>query len=210
MAVRIYNSSWKDDLYLMQQWKEHNSKGMRLQEILSYMKRDFSQYSWSLITLNRRLRFFSIYRHDKNVTVDEVTEAIKKECKEPGQLLGYRAMNRVFVFPDPRPFAWPLAVALAPNLYLLALAPNLYLPAPAPNLYLPALASNLYLPTLAPTLFLPALAPNLYLRALAPTLCLPQICIYRLSPGLEFAYTDLVSPICIYWPWPTICTHTGC
>ena len=44
MAVRIYNSSWKDDLYLMQQLKKHNSKEMRLQEILSYMKRDFSQY----------------------------------------------------------------------------------------------------------------------------------------------------------------------
>ena len=92
MAVRIYNSSWKDDLYLMQQLKELNSKGMRLQEILSYMKRDFSQQSWSLITLNRRLRFFNIYRHAKNVTIDEVTEAIKKECKGPGQLLGYRAM----------------------------------------------------------------------------------------------------------------------
>ena len=52
MAVRIYNSSWKDDLYLMQQLKEHKSKGMRLQEIISYMKRDFSQYSWSLTTLN--------------------------------------------------------------------------------------------------------------------------------------------------------------
>ena len=70
MAVRIYNSSWKDDLCLMQQLKEHNSKGMRLQEILSYIKRDFSQYSWSLIKLNGRLRFFNIYRHDKNVTVD--------------------------------------------------------------------------------------------------------------------------------------------
>ena len=65
---------------------------MRLQEILSYIKRDLSQYSWSLIKLNRRLRFFNIYRHDKNVTVDEFTEAIKKECKGPRQLLGYRAM----------------------------------------------------------------------------------------------------------------------
>ena len=55
-----------------------------------------------------------------------------------------------------------------------------------------------------------ALAPSLYLPALAPTLCLPQICIYRLSPMPEFAYTDLVSPICIYWSWPTICTHTDC
>ena len=37
MAVRIYDSSWKDDLYLMQQLKEHNSKMVHLQEILSYM-----------------------------------------------------------------------------------------------------------------------------------------------------------------------------
>ena len=28
----------------------------------------------------------------KNVTVDEVTETIKKECEEPRQSLGYRAM----------------------------------------------------------------------------------------------------------------------
>ena len=40
----------------------------------------------------RRLRFFKIYRHDKNVTVDEVTETIKKESDGPGQLLGYRAV----------------------------------------------------------------------------------------------------------------------
>ena len=50
------------------------------------------QYSWSLITLNRRLRFFKIYCHDKNVTEDEVTETIKKECEGPRQLLGYHAM----------------------------------------------------------------------------------------------------------------------
>ena len=35
----------------MQQLKEHISKGMRLQEILSYTKRDLSHYSWSLVTL---------------------------------------------------------------------------------------------------------------------------------------------------------------
>ena len=56
----------------------------------------------------------------------------------------------------------------------------------------------------------PALASKLHLPALAPTLRLPQICIYLLSPMPEFAYTNLVSPICIYWPWPTICMRTGC
>ena len=45
--------------------------------------------------------------------------------------------------------------------------------------------------TLAPNLCLPALAPNFYLPALV-----------SLKPGL--ADTNLVPPICIYWPWPTI------
>ena len=67
------------------------------------------------------------------------------------------------------PFAWP--PALAPNLYLLALVPNLCLPALSSNLYLPALDSNLHLPTLAYN--------------------------FITSPGPEFAYTSLVSSICI-------------
>ena len=38
MAVRIYDSSWEDHFYLMQQLKEQNSKRIRLQEIESYIK----------------------------------------------------------------------------------------------------------------------------------------------------------------------------
>ena len=53
--------------------------------------------SWLLcsiygVTLNRRLKFYKIYRHDKNVTVDEVTDTTKKYCQAPGQWLGYRPM----------------------------------------------------------------------------------------------------------------------
>ena len=54
MAISIYNSSWKDNCYLMQQLKEHNLKGMRLQEILNYMKCDFSQYQQYQLTRMRR------------------------------------------------------------------------------------------------------------------------------------------------------------
>ena len=39
------------------------------------------------------MRFFEVYCHDKNVTIDEVTETIKKACEGSGQLLGYRAMH---------------------------------------------------------------------------------------------------------------------
>ena len=62
----------------------------RVSPAFYFQKLSSLQYSWSLIILNRRLRFFKIYCHDENVTVDEVTETIK--CEGPGQLLGYRAM----------------------------------------------------------------------------------------------------------------------
>ena len=69
----------------------------------------------------------------------------------------------------------------------------------APNLYLPALASNLYLPDLAPVLCLPVLAPNLYLLAL----------VYNniTSPGPEFCICrPCLLNLCLYLrPWPTIC-----
>ena len=88
--------------------------------------------------------------------------------------------------------------ALAPNLYLAVLTPNLYLPALAPNLCLLTLAPNLYLPALAPNLYLPALAPNLYLPALAPNLYLPALAYnFITSLGPEFAYSNLLSSICI-------------
>ena len=82
--------------------------------------------------------------------------------------------KRVFVFPGPRPFAWPPALALAPNLYLPALVPNLHLPALAPNLYLPTLALNLYLPGLGPT-------PDLYLPVQVKILLLPQLLLILLT-----------------------------
>ena len=56
------------------------------------------------------------------------------------------------------------------------------------------------LPALAPNLYLPALTPNLCLPALAPIFYLPAL----VSPKPELADTNLVPPICIYWPWPTV------
>ena len=74
---------------------------------------------------------------------------IKRRVVKQLLIIRFIVLHGVFVFPSPRPFAWP--PALAPNLYLPALAPNLYLLALASNLYLPALALNLYLPALVPT-----------------------------------------------------------
>ena len=57
------------------------------------MKRDFSQYAWSLRTLDRRMREFGLYHTDRTVTEDALRNAVKEELDGPGKLLGYRAMT---------------------------------------------------------------------------------------------------------------------
>jgi hypothetical protein len=42
-------------------------QGLEQEEILHFLKRDFSQYAWSIRTLDRRLRHFEIYYHNKDV-----------------------------------------------------------------------------------------------------------------------------------------------
>ncbi|XP_057308987.1 uncharacterized protein LOC130647223 [Hydractinia symbiolongicarpus] len=63
-------------------------------KILNFVERDYPSYDWSLRTLDRRLRYFKIYYIDKNVTIDHAKQAVKKELKDPGNLLGYRAMHQ--------------------------------------------------------------------------------------------------------------------
>ena len=58
------------------------------------MRRDFPQYAWRIPTLDRLLRYFNINYIDENVSVDEVRDAVARELRGPGKLLGYRAMHK--------------------------------------------------------------------------------------------------------------------
>ena len=92
-AARIRNDSWKEDLHLREKLKDYVIEGLRREEILDFMLRDFDCYAWSIRTLDRRLRYFDIRYTDTDVSVDEVEEAVTREMDGPGRLLGYRAMQ---------------------------------------------------------------------------------------------------------------------
>ena len=87
------NSSWMDDGKLKEDLEKYTRQGLQRKEILSFVERDFSEYPWSLRTLDRRLRHFGIYRTDPNVTVEELRSAVQEELDGPGKDLGYRAMH---------------------------------------------------------------------------------------------------------------------
>ena len=62
-------------------------------EILSFVQRDYPQFSKSIRTLDRRLKAFNINYSNKSVSIEGVTAAVQQELQDPGKLLGYCAMQ---------------------------------------------------------------------------------------------------------------------
>ena len=92
--ARFQNTDWEDDEDLEDDIKRYVMQNLKRNEILDFLKRDYPQYAWSLPTLSRRMRTFSIRYVDYNVDVDSVWEAVSSELAGPGKLLGYRSMQR--------------------------------------------------------------------------------------------------------------------
>ena len=93
MDARIKNSEWESDGELKRELSKYVTKELQRNEISSYILRDFPQYNWSIKTLDRRMRYFNIFYHNNNVSLNVVKEAVKGDLNGPGKLLGYRAIN---------------------------------------------------------------------------------------------------------------------
>lgn len=84
---------WENDILLVQDLEKYVKQSMQRNEILDYVRRDYPNYNWSMRTLDRRLRHFDIYYHNKNIDEDDVRVAIQNEMDGAGKLLGYRALH---------------------------------------------------------------------------------------------------------------------
>ena len=87
MDVRIRNPEWELDGELQRELSKYVTKGLQRNEMLSYMLRNFPQYSWSIRTSDRRMRYFNTFYHDENVSLNAVKEAVKGELNGLGKLL---------------------------------------------------------------------------------------------------------------------------
>ena len=93
-AEHVRNPDWEDDETLRVDLEKYVMQNLSRREIVGFVKRDFPQYAWSLGTLSRRLAHFDIKYVRYNIDLDEVENAVREETEGPGQLLGYRAMQR--------------------------------------------------------------------------------------------------------------------
>ncbi|XP_028408204.1 uncharacterized protein LOC114530783 [Dendronephthya gigantea] len=87
--------SWQEDNELKSSLLSFVEQGLKRTEIISFVERNFPQYTWSIRTLDRRLRHFDIYYQDKYVTVETLRNAVAEELDGPGKLLGYRALHKI-------------------------------------------------------------------------------------------------------------------
>ena len=94
MAERVRNSDWQQDQYLQDDLKKYVLENFTRKEVLDFVSQDYPQYAWSLSSLKRRLAFFGINYVKYDIEIDEVENAVREEVEGPGQLLGYRAMQR--------------------------------------------------------------------------------------------------------------------
>jgi hypothetical protein len=94
MAEGIRNNDWENDDDLKSFLARNVMQNLSRREILDFVLRDFPQYAWSLGTLSRRLAFYDIKYVRYDTPLEYVESAVREEIEGPGQLLGYRAMQR--------------------------------------------------------------------------------------------------------------------
>lgn len=88
------NENWKNDQSLEEDLRKYVARNYQRKEILDFVLLKYSQYKWSMPTLDRRMRHFNIYYINYDTPLERVQDAVREELNGPGKLLGYRALNQ--------------------------------------------------------------------------------------------------------------------
>ena len=92
--ARIRIEDWIEDEQLATDIRKYVMQNMKREEALDFLRLDYPQYAWSLLTLSRRMCHFGIKYVNHDTDLEEVWQAIQTELDGPGKLLGYRTMQR--------------------------------------------------------------------------------------------------------------------
>ena len=85
---------WKQNGSLKRDLRKYVEQSLTREEILDFVKRDYSNYEWSIRTLDQRLREFGIYYSNKAILLENVEDAVKVELEGAGALVDYRVMQK--------------------------------------------------------------------------------------------------------------------
>ena len=76
MTAQVRDTNWIKDKHLENTLRALVGDNSNRTEVLDYMKSDFLEYPWSQRTLDRRVRYFNIYKTDKSISVEDVQRVV--------------------------------------------------------------------------------------------------------------------------------------
>ena len=76
MTAHVRDTNWIKDKHLENTLRGLVGDNSNWTEVLDYMKSDFLEYPWSQRTLDRRVRYFNIYKTDKSISVEDVQRVV--------------------------------------------------------------------------------------------------------------------------------------
>ena len=85
------SSSWKEVDLLKGELQKYVKQGLKREEAIDFLRKDFPKFAWSNRTLDERLRHFEVYCKFiyHYFGWKDVKEVVKKELEGPSKLLGY-------------------------------------------------------------------------------------------------------------------------
>ena len=86
--------AWTGDGSLADDLAKYVRKNFKRAEVLDFVKHDYSNYEWSIPTLDRKLRSFGIKYIDMDSKMETVKDAVQKDLNGQGKLHVYTAMNQ--------------------------------------------------------------------------------------------------------------------
>ena len=66
-----FGERWHTDDALKMDLQRYSRESLQRTEMISFLKRDYPHFSWSLRALDRRLKYFGVRFIDRNVTVEQ-------------------------------------------------------------------------------------------------------------------------------------------
>ena len=64
-------SSWKEDDLLNGELQKYVKQGLKREEAIDFLRKDFPRFAWSNWTLDERLRHFEVYCKDDTISVEK-------------------------------------------------------------------------------------------------------------------------------------------
>ncbi|RMX48520.1 hypothetical protein pdam_00008511 [Pocillopora damicornis] len=87
------SSSWKEVDLLKGELQKYVKQGLKREEAIDFLRKNFPQFAWSNRTLDERLRHFEVYCKDDTISVEKMLKRLLKRNWKAQSVSGLTVSN---------------------------------------------------------------------------------------------------------------------